>query len=112
MRITVLAVPGCPNAPGAQERIAAALDGRAAEVELVEVREEADAVRWGMTGSPTVLIDGADPFAVAGAAPSVSCRLYRGADGHTEGAPSVQALRQAIAHRSMDPGGETVDPGM
>lgn len=46
-----------------------------------------------MTGSPTVLINGADPFAVAGAAPSVSCRLYRDADARTDGAPSVEALR-------------------
>ncbi|MFF3316224.1 organomercurial lyase [Streptomyces sp. NPDC003035] len=103
MRITVLTVPDCPNAPVARERIAAALDGRTVDVELVEVREEADAARWGMTGSPTVLLDGVDPFAVAGgAAPSVSCRLYRDADGRTDGAPSVQALRQALAGGSVD----------
>ncbi|MFG2690806.1 organomercurial lyase [Streptomyces sp. NPDC048405] len=101
MRITVLTVPDCPNAPVAQERIAAALDGRAAEVQLVEVREEADAAHWGMTGSPTVLIDGVDPFAVAGSAPSVSCRLYRDADGRTDGAPSVELLRQALAGLSI-----------
>jgi hypothetical protein len=97
MRITVLTVPDCPNAPVAQERIAAALDGRAADVELVEVREEAEAARWGMTGSPTVLLDGVDPFAVAGSVPSVSCRLYRDADGRTDGAPSVEALSRAFA---------------
>ncbi|MFD4868416.1 alkylmercury lyase family protein [Streptomyces sp. NPDC058412] len=83
--------------PLAQERIAVALEGRAAEVELVEVRDEAQAARWGMTGSPTVLLDGVDPFAPAGAAPSVSCRLYREADGAVSGAPSVAALRQALA---------------
>ncbi|MCX5613578.1 MULTISPECIES: hypothetical protein [unclassified Streptomyces] len=101
MRITVLTVPDCPNAPVARERIAAALDGRAAKVELVEVRTEAEAARWGMTGSPTVLLDGADPFALAGAAPSVSCRLYRDADGRTDGAPSVEALRRAVAGGSV-----------
>ncbi|MFF3538065.1 hypothetical protein ACFYXP_29520 [Streptomyces sp. NPDC002466] len=97
MRITVLTVPDCPNDPLAQERIAAALEGRAAEVELVEVRDEAEAARWGMSGSPTVLLDGVDPFAPAAAAPSVSCRLYRDADGTVSGAPSVAALRQALA---------------
>ncbi|WP_327256458.1 hypothetical protein [Streptomyces sp. NBC_01244] len=60
-------------------------------------REEAEAARWGMTGSPTVLLDGLDPFAVAGAPASVSCRLYRDEDGRADGAPSVQALRQALA---------------
>ncbi|MET9953644.1 organomercurial lyase [Streptomyces sp. NPDC006339] len=102
MRITVLTVPDCPNAPAVQQRIAAALAGREARVELVEIQDEAGAARWGMTGSPTVLLDGIDPFAAAGAAPSVSCRLYRDADGRVDGAPSVKALCQALAGRAGD----------
>ncbi|MFF2204122.1 hypothetical protein [Streptomyces sp. NPDC058145] len=96
MRITVLAVPDCPNAPLARERIEQALDGRAVVLELVEVADEAQAARLGMTGSPTVLINGNDPFAVPGAAASVSCRLYRSPDGRTEGAPSVADLQRAV----------------
>ncbi|MGW4202215.1 hypothetical protein [Streptomyces sp. NPDC004726] len=97
MRITVLTVPDCPNGPVLEERIATALAGRAARVEHVEVREEADAARWGMTGSPTVLLNGVDPFARAGAVPSVSCRLYRDEEGRMDGAPGVDALRRALA---------------
>ena len=37
------------------------------------LREEA--ARYGMQGSPTILIDGRDPFAEPGAAASLSCRL-------------------------------------
>ncbi|MFF6829121.1 hypothetical protein [Streptomyces longwoodensis] len=96
MRITVLAIPACPNSPVVLERITAVLTGRAADVELVEVRDEAEAVRWRMTGSPTLLIDGVDPFAWDGAEPSLSCRLYRGPDGRAGGAPSEEALRQAL----------------
>jgi hypothetical protein len=96
MRITVLAVPDCPNAPVVQMRIAAALDGRSASVDLVEVTDQEQAARWGMTGSPTVLLDGVDPFAVPGATPSVSCRLYRGADGRAEGSPGMEDLRRAL----------------
>ncbi|MBK3623271.1 alkylmercury lyase [Streptomyces sp. MBT49] len=96
MRITLLTVPDCPNAPLARERIDQALDGRAAEVDVVEVSDETQAAGLGMAGSPTVLIDGADPFAIPGTAASVSCRLYRGPDGRTEGAPSVAALRRAL----------------
>ncbi|MEV7010757.1 thioredoxin family protein [Streptosporangium sp. NPDC051022] len=96
MRITVLSVPDCPNLPVMQDRIATALDGRAARVETVEVTEDAEAARWGMTGSPTILLDGVDPFAAAGAVTSVSCRLYRDEDGRVEGAPSVTALRHAL----------------
>lgn len=98
MRITVLAVPECPNAPVVRERIRAALDGRSAAMDLVEVQDEAEAARLGMTGSPTVLLDGVDPFAAPRtAAPSISCRLYRDTGGRVEGAPSVAALRQALA---------------
>lgn len=97
MQITVLTVPHCPNAPVIRERIIAALGEQAADVEFVEVREEAEAARWGMTGSPTVLLDGVDPFAAARAAASVSCRLYRGPDGRIEGSPSVEALREALS---------------
>lgn len=97
----MLTVPDCPNAPLVRERITAALDGMPADVELVEVRQEAEAARWGMTGSPTVLVDGVDPFAVAGAPASVSCRLYRDEEGRAGGAPSVEALRQAFAGTAM-----------
>ncbi|WP_327424900.1 alkylmercury lyase family protein [Streptomyces sp. NBC_01527] len=96
MRITVLAVPDCPNGPVVQERITVALNGRDAEVELVEVSEPTEAEWWGMTGSPTVLLDGIDPFGTVGAAPSVSCRIYRHADGEVDGAPSPDELRKAL----------------
>ncbi|MFI6683202.1 organomercurial lyase [Streptomyces sp. NPDC050485] len=114
MRITVLTVPACPNAPVVQERIGLALDGRSATVDLVEVADEREAARWGMTGSPTVLLDGVDPFAVPGAPPSVSCRLYRSRDGLVEGSPTVDDLRQAMqavgASADEDGYGPPVDP--
>jgi hypothetical protein len=79
-----------------RERIATALAGRTVPVDLVEVADQEQAAERGMTGSPTVLIDGVDPFAVPGAAPSLSCRLYRAADGTVEGAPGVADLRRAL----------------
>jgi hypothetical protein len=78
-------------------RITAVLAGRQASVELVEVTGEAEAARLGMTGSPTILLDGVDPFAGAGAVPSVSCRIYRGSDGTPKGAPSMQDLTAALS---------------
>ncbi|AVZ72861.1 alkylmercury lyase [Streptomyces lunaelactis] len=101
VRITVLTVPDCPNAPAVRERLQTALAGRAVPVDLVEVSGEASAARWGMAGSPTVLIDGEDPFAAAGTRPSVSCRLYRQADGTTDGAPSVADLRRALVQAGL-----------
>ena len=60
------------------------------------ISDEGEAARWGMHGSPTLLIDGADPFAERGQTPSMSCRLYRDENGQLSGAPSVGQLRQAI----------------
>ncbi len=50
-----------------------------------------------MTGSPTLLLDGRDPFAGDGARPGVCCRLYPGPDGVVEGAPTVESLRAVLA---------------
>ena len=97
MQLTVLAVPGCPNAPVLGDRLAAVLDGRAGVLVSHQViSDEGEAVRWGLHGSPTLLIDGADPFAEPGQPPSMSCRLYRDDGGQLSGAPSLGQLRQAI----------------
>lgn len=101
MRITVLTVPDCPNAAPAVARVTGALAGRTAEVELVEVHDQAQAAEYGMTGSPTILLDGVDPFGPEGAAPSVACRLYRDADGSVSGAPSEAALRETSVCPSL-----------
>jgi hypothetical protein len=61
--LTVLTVADCPNAPVIEERVHRALDGRSAEVELIEVADEESAAQLGMTGSPTVLIEGAPSMA-------------------------------------------------
>jgi len=103
MELTLLTVPACPNAPAFEERLAAALAGRpGAVVHRREVADEREAAEAGMHGSPTLLIDGADPFAGPDEAPSLSCRLYRDAAGRTGGAPPVQALIQALAAAGRD----------
>ena len=97
MHLTILAEPTCPNAPVLEDRLAAVLRGRAGVLVSHEVvSDEAEAARWGMHGSPTLLIDGVDPFAEPGQRPSMSCRLYCDDKGRTSGAPSVGQLRQAL----------------
>jgi hypothetical protein len=54
---------------------------------------------WGMHGSPTVLVDGRDPFAAPGTPASVSCRLYQDEAGRALGVPSLARLRQALDGR-------------
>jgi predicted DsbA family dithiol-disulfide isomerase len=97
MELTVLAVPDCPNAPVLERRLAEALAGRSGvTVARRVIADVAEAARWGMRGSPTLLVNGCDLFAAPGGAPAVACRLYRSQDGRLEGAPAVEALRQAL----------------
>jgi hypothetical protein len=109
MQLTVLAVPGCPNAPVLRDRLAAVVDGRAGvSVSHQVISDEGEAARWGMHGSPMLLIDGVDPFAEPGQAPSMSCRLYCDENGQLSGAPSAGQLRQAIGQAlaaAAGPGG-------
>ncbi|SRR6266567_4749515 len=103
MELTLLTVSACPNAAAFEERLAAALAGEAGVVvRRHEVMDEREAAQAGMHGSPTLLIDGADPFAEPGEAPSLSCRLYRDAAGHARGVPSLQALIQVLTQARGD----------
>jgi predicted DsbA family dithiol-disulfide isomerase len=108
MHLTVLAEPTCPNAPVMTDRLAAVLDDRAGvSVSHQVISDEGEAARWGMHGSPTLLIDGLDPFAEPGQPPSLSCRLYLDEHGQVSGTPSVGQLRQAIEQAlaaAIDPG--------
>jgi predicted DsbA family dithiol-disulfide isomerase len=93
----VLAVPGCPNARVLEQRLAGLLAARP-EVTVTRrvIADAAEAARWGMRGSPTLLVDGQDPFAGSGSGAVVACRLYRDEQGRLEGAPTVSALRDVL----------------
>lgn len=99
MDVALLYFDDCPNHQHAEENLAAALiESGAGEVVIRRQRvgtvEEAE--RFGFLGSPTILIDGVDPFAAPGASPGLSCRVYRTEDGPA-GAPTVAQIRQALA---------------
>ncbi len=101
MELTLLTVPTCPNAAVFEERLAAALAGHPdTVVRRREVADEREAAEAGMHGSPTLLVDGVDPFAALGQPSSLSCRLYRDATGHADGAPPVDALRRVLEQAS------------
>src|SRR6266581_1773014 len=64
MELTLLTVPDCPNAAAFEERLAAALASHpGAVVRRRVITSELEAAEAGMHGSPTLLIDGTDPFA-------------------------------------------------
>ena len=105
MELTILVVEGCPHAALLEERLAAVLEERlpaaardrpGPAITRRVVADPDEAARAGLHGSPTVLVDGTDPFAAPGQPASMSCRLYDNGPGLLEGAPSVSRLRQAI----------------
>ena len=101
IELMVLSAPGCPNVALLEQRLAEALAGRPA-VRVRRVIASADeAARCGMRGSPTLLVNGHDPFAVPGTVPALACRIYQGKGGRLEGAPTVEALRRALERAGM-----------
>jgi hypothetical protein len=95
MTLEILQVPGCPGADLLASRLDGLLAGRLPVTRRV-VTSEADAERLGMTGSPTLLADGADPFARPGQLPSLSCRLYPDEQGRPAPAPSSGQIRAGL----------------
>ncbi len=81
-----------------RSRLREALEAAGAEAFVREVpvatAEEAEAA--GMPGSPTIMIDGHDPFAAKGQAASLSCRLYA-SGGRIDTAPTVSELVESLS---------------
>jgi len=97
MILEILQVPACAGADLLAARLAELLAGRPGVLLTRRVvTSQADAERLGMTGSPTLLADGADPFARPGQLPSVSCRLYLDEHQRPGPAPSPVRLRAAL----------------
>ena len=94
MDVTFLSFDGCPNAVIARQRLAEAFERLGVDPSVityatVDTPEEAE--RLGFRGSPSILINGTDPFADNVSPVGLSCRIYRTEAG-TEGAPSVDEL--------------------
>ncbi|MDN5914840.1 MAG: hypothetical protein L0I76_06990 [Pseudonocardia sp.] len=99
MRVELLVVPNCPHENVASERLRQALDDAGHATTPVEVRNmtaETVTETPEFAGSPTILIDGADPFGEeATGSGAFSCRVYHSEAG-LSGAPSVEHLRRAL----------------
>ncbi len=90
---------GCPHWRTAYERVNEVLaeigdDAVAVALERVETPEDAERLRF--AGSPTVLVNGEDPFEgeVAGGY-GLSCRVYQTPEGPA-GFPTKEQLREVL----------------
>ena len=98
MKVELLYLDGCSNWRLTEERLITALRlANRSHVTVVRRRVDTDeqAAALGFVGSPTVLIDGRDPFVTGGESVGLACRLFRTAAGF-EGAPTIEQLVEAL----------------
>jgi hypothetical protein len=95
VRVELVYFEGCPHWRTALEHLENALQqaGRSDSIKLQLVTNKSEAEQHSMADSPTILIDGRDPF--LGGGPAWGCRLYPGGDG-SPGAPSVASLVEVL----------------
>lgn len=98
MKVTLVYFDGCPNWQVADQRLHEALDqlGRhdsSVDYHQVVTPEQAESEQF--RGSPTVLVDGVDPWADVNAEVGLSCRVFKTPDG-LAGSPTVDQLMEVL----------------
>ena len=96
MEITLQYFDGCPNWKTAGRQLTELISGRrdvTLRTELVATVEQAE--RIGFRGSPSILVDGVDPFADPNAPVGLACRIYATPAGPA-GAPTTAQLREVL----------------
>lgn len=96
MNITLQYFEGCPNWKVADERLTALAENDPSILvtrHIVDSVEEAE--RVGFRGSPSILLNGIDPFAKGDDPIGLSCRRYLTPDGFA-GSPTVEQLKAEL----------------
>lgn len=93
----LLYVEGCPNWQVTEKRLGEAQRSLELDVRVqrrkVETPEQAEQI--GFHGSPTLLIDGTDPFDERRTPVGLTCRVYQTPEG-LKGSPTVDQLVDAL----------------
>ena len=100
MDVTLLYFDDCPRWIVANERLDTLLveyPGMSITRHVVDTPEEAE--RTGFRGSPSILINGNDPFAGSDDPVGLACRVYQTPAG-LAGAPTVDQLRHVLSRGS------------
>jgi hypothetical protein len=98
VKVELLYFDDCPSWQVADARLRS-LAGRhrfRVEHRLIATPEEAEAA--GFRGSPTILLDGVDPFARGDEPVGLACRIYQTPEGPA-GSPTVEQLEAALGRR-------------
>ena len=95
--VTIQYVEGCPHWKPTYSAVAGILEetGVSAVLRTQRVDSLEDAMEYEFRGSPTVLIDGEDPFLDPQAPVALGCRFYSTPEG-SSGVPPTGPIRQAL----------------
>ena len=97
MNVTLQYFDSCPHWKIADQRLRDVISSNELDVDLayqlVESAEEAE--RFGFHGSPSILIDGVDPFANEDTQVGYACRVYSTDTGDV-GSPSIEQIAVAL----------------
>lgn len=97
MDVTLLYFDDCPNWLVANEhldRLLTESPSMTVSRQIVDTPEEAERTRF--RGSPSIIVNGVDPFADADDPVGLSCRVYQTPDGPA-GSPTLDQLREALS---------------
>jgi hypothetical protein len=103
--VELLVVPDCPNGTVALSVLHSAFDrvGLAWQsVRTTVIASQEQAQERGFVGSPTILINGVDPFGVAGQSPAYACRVYATPAGLSGVPPLGDVISALTAARNRE----------
>lgn len=97
MHIELRYIVDCPNWRAAGDLIWGVVEDLGLDATFTTrlVGSPEEAVALGFRGSPTIMVDGEDPFAVPDAPIGLSCRIYHTAEGMA-GSPTSDQVRAAL----------------
>jgi hypothetical protein len=95
VRVELLYFEDCPNWRIADGRLRSVASKRGLEVKRRRVTTPEEAERARFRGSPTILIDGQDPFATEGEPSGLACRIYQPPHGPA-GSPTEDQLSAVL----------------
>jgi hypothetical protein len=98
VQVRLLYLDGCPNWAATYRQLEALAVELDLELDRHQVATSEEAERLAFRGSPTVLVDGRDPFATGDEPVGLACRVYATDDG-LAGAPTERQLREVLTAR-------------
>lgn len=97
MNVTLQYFDSCPNWKVTDRRIRQVAADNSLDISLNHqfIGSPEDADKYGFHGSPSILVNGVDPFATDETPIAYACRLYESDEGIAE-APTIEQIARAL----------------